>query len=50
MVAPPPMAARVLAQEAPADWELAVEVLWAAKNIRQAVGFAISWLKLQPGY
>jgi hypothetical protein len=37
------MVARVPAQEAPApaDWMSAVEVLWAAKDIRRAVGSAV---------
>jgi hypothetical protein len=50
MAAPLPMAVRVTVQEAPADWESAVEVLCAAKSIRQAMGLAFSWLRLRPGY
>jgi hypothetical protein len=34
----------------PADWAQAVEVLWAARGSRRAVGSASSLQELQPGY
>jgi hypothetical protein len=44
------MATRLPVQKAPVDWKSDVGVMWAAKDIRRAVEFVVSLLKLRPGY